>query len=106
MINETEQKRFMVQYLLGEVSAEECARFEDQYQADDELFQQLAAVENDIIDAYVRGKLSGSEREQFERHFLTNPERAANIKLARSLMQYVSGPEAAAVRSPGERKTS
>ena len=55
------------QYLLGKLSDEELARFEERYFADDEVFAELELEEDELIDAYVKGGLTRRERKSFER---------------------------------------
>ncbi|HEV3038765.1 MAG TPA: hypothetical protein VHA33_13395 [Candidatus Angelobacter sp.] len=78
----------MNRYLLGQVSQEERDGFEDQYLADDDLYEELVAAENDLIDAYIKGKLSKIEQKQFETHFLNSPERHERVDFAKSLASY------------------
>lgn len=59
---------------------------EKEFLADDELWDELSAVENDLIDSYVRGELPEHQRSQFERHFLDSPEKHEQLEMARSLM--------------------
>lgn len=77
----------MKKYLLGDLSAEERTRVEDEYFADTDRFEELVGVENDLIDSYVRGTLSDSERRQFEEHYANLPERRARIDFAKALSQ-------------------
>ncbi len=81
----------MVSYLLGEMSEDKQARFEDRYFADDELFEQMVIVKEELIDAYVRGHLDRRERERFERNFLNSPERREQVAFAQALRQKLSG---------------
>ncbi|MEJ7616641.1 MAG: hypothetical protein WKF30_06655 [Pyrinomonadaceae bacterium] len=67
----------LVRYLLGDASDAEKIRLEEEYFGDDGFFGQLLVVEDDLIDAYVRGELSESDRERFEKSFLTLPRRRA-----------------------------
>jgi len=80
----------MIRYLLGQLSAGERAELEERYFADDELFNELASLENEIIDFYVQGKLSEDQRQQFESYFLANPERREKVRFAKSLLNYVN----------------
>ncbi len=80
----------MIRYLLGESSEEELAQMEAQFFADDECFGRLLAAEDDLIDDYVRDDLPPSQREQFERHFLTSTQRRERVEFARALMKTVS----------------
>lgn len=85
--NQHENDRRMIQYLLGTLAEEERTRLEDDYFADDTLFEELAAVEAELIDAYVGGELAGSERAQFEERYLASSEQRARIAFARQLIE-------------------
>ena len=80
----------MMRYLLGEVSDEEQVRLEECYFADDSVFEQLSALEDELIDDYVRGELGEPQRKQFELHFLNSPERRRKLAFAESFSQYLS----------------
>jgi hypothetical protein len=86
--DQTERERFLSRYLLGQVSQEERDSFEDQYLAHDDLFEELVAAENHLIDSYVKGQLSRTEQTQFESHFLNSPERRERVDFAKSLASY------------------
>jgi hypothetical protein len=58
----------------------------NEYLDDDELFHELIAAENDLIDDYVRGKL-GPQEKPFEACF-SCPEKRERVAFARSLMAY------------------
>lgn len=78
----------MLQYLFGELSIEESAQFEDAYLKNDNVFHELVALENETIDQYVQGGLSGTERERFEKSLLRFPARREAVETARSLLAY------------------
>ncbi len=84
--------KLIVRYLLGDLPEEEQARLEDLAFSDREYLQNIQAVESDLIDEYVRGELSDSERRQFERRFLASFERQQKVEFARALAKIV--PEA------------
>jgi hypothetical protein len=73
--------------LLGDLPQEERARFEDQYLSDAELFEELANTENDLVDSYVRGELSGGEGRRFELEYFKSPQRREKVDFARALNQ-------------------
>lgn len=75
----------IVRYLLGDLSEEEQMEIEDRAFQDRQYRQTLQAVENDLIDEYAQGKLSGSERRQFENRFLASAERRRKVEFARAL---------------------
>jgi hypothetical protein len=45
----------------------------------------LCAVENDLVDAYVRGTLAGGMLERFESFYLASPRRHEKVMIARDL---------------------
>lgn len=105
MLDKTDQKRRMVQYLFGELSADERAEFEDSYLKDSEVFQELVALENEMIDRYVLGELPQPERQRFEHSFLSNPARRDMVETARSLLAYSAASENAMQPETPERAT-
>jgi hypothetical protein len=80
----------IIRYLLNELSAEDQARFEEAYLSDGSLFDQVRAFEEELIEEYVKGGLSGGERRRFERHYLASDQRRARIEAARELIQVCS----------------
>ncbi|HEY5028613.1 MAG TPA: hypothetical protein VIK39_09415 [Candidatus Angelobacter sp.] len=102
MIGKAGQKRLMVQYLFGELSASERAEVEDSYLKDGDVFQELVSLENEIVDRYVLDKLSAPERQRFERSFLTNPARREMVQTAKSLLSYSAAAENAMLLSTPE----
>jgi hypothetical protein len=87
MTGDSQRKTLITRYLLGQASVEERAELEDQYLHDDDLFEEIVAAENDLIDAYVRGDFDAHEQSQFEATFLSIPERRERVEFARSLMR-------------------
>jgi hypothetical protein len=88
-----DDENMMVQYLLGELPEEKQARFEERFFLDDEYFEQLLVVKDELIDDYVQGNLSTHEREKFERHFLTAPWGQQEVELTKMLMRKVTDVE-------------
>ena len=80
----------IVRYLLGDLPEEEQARLEDLAFSDREYMQIVMDAENDLIDEYAQGKLSGSERRQFESRFLASAERRRKVEFARALANVTS----------------
>jgi hypothetical protein len=99
MTNSIERRESIKRYLLGQVSAAERRQFESEYFTGMVLFDELIAVENELIDSYVRRKLSAMEQQEFESRFLTVPERVERMRFAQALVTYASrcqGPTASA----------
>ena len=88
MSSGSNQEDRLVQYLLGLMPEEEAARMEEVYLANDELNDDLQAAERELIDRYVEGSLSKTERDQFESFFLCSPGRHEKLRFARTLRAY------------------
>src|SRR5262245_10813818 len=82
--------RTIIRYLLNELSEEDQARFEEAYVSDGSLFEQVRALEEELIEGYVKGDLSNYERRRFERHYLASDQRRARIETARHLVRVCS----------------
>lgn len=102
MNQEPRNHELIVQYLLGDLSEQEKVRLEQQYFDDDDFFEQLLVVEGDLIDGYVRGELSGLERERFETHVLASPRQRQRVEIARALVEYAT--ESPVAASPAEER--
>ena len=76
----------IVRYLLGATSAEEEQLLEERYFTDDNYFELLATVEEELIDAYAGGEMSGDERKRFEQYFLSSPQRRQRVAFAQALL--------------------
>jgi hypothetical protein len=68
---------------------QEVIEFEAQYFTDDDLFEEMAALEDEMIDCFVRNELHGEERREFQEGYLTSPARRANVEFARALTGQV-----------------
>jgi hypothetical protein len=78
------------QYLLRTLDPGEEARLERQYLAEQPQFERLLVVEDELIDAYVRGELLEPERSHFEAQYLTAAYGREKIDAARVLMQCLT----------------
>lgn len=83
------QEKKLTHYLLGGLSEAERAELEDLYLVDQDFFDRLLAIEDDLIDDYVQGRLSKKESKLFEKNFLTSPERRDRVHAARALSRFV-----------------
>src|SRR5947207_2409634 len=86
MMHEFNPDSLLVRYLLGEASPEERSHLEARYVTNAELFEELVAAENDLIDAYAGGHLSDSDRRRLEEYFLVTPERRQRVEFAKALL--------------------
>ncbi|HEX4948502.1 MAG TPA: hypothetical protein VFZ34_17645 [Blastocatellia bacterium] len=77
----------MLRYLLGDLPEEEQFALEQEYFNDNEKFEQVWALENELVDSYVRGRLPQAERVLFEQNYLASPKHRERVSVARSLLQ-------------------
>lgn len=82
---------------------QDLAALEERFFLDSELYEELSIVEDELIDEYLRGELAPSDRERFESHFMSAPERHEKVRFARALKKYVS---AEAANQPQEFSTA
>jgi hypothetical protein len=84
--NERIEEREMKQFWLGELAPEAERRLEESSSADEELFDQLLGVREELFDAYARGELSEAEQERFEQRLLRSSSDRAQLEFARSFV--------------------
>lgn len=94
MGDKAEQKREARRYLLGEMSHQEHKCFEDRYLADASLFEEVVAVEDEMIRSYIQGSCSGAERRMVEHRFLSTPGGRRKVELTEALIDYVAATHA------------
>ena len=85
MAAELNNEKLIARYLLGDLPEEQQVAIEDRAFADKDYLALVTAVENDLIDEYVRQELSPTERQQFERQFLASAERRKRVEFAKAL---------------------
>lgn len=74
-----------IRYFLGELSEAEQSEIEERFFADEDYSRFLDAVENDLVDDYVGGKLNFLQKQNFERRFLISERRREAVRSARIL---------------------
>jgi hypothetical protein len=79
--------RFLTQYLLGALPAEEAESMDVLCIADEQLATRLAAIENDLVDSYVRGELSGDDLDRFKSFYLSSTYRRQKVDFAAALLE-------------------
>lgn len=82
-------------YLLGEASEEEAQALERVYFAKEEALDEVGAVEADLLEEYLAGRLTGSSRLRFESHYLRTPEHRQRLAMARALRVEARVPQRA-----------
>lgn len=90
-------------YLLGELTEAEQSALEETYFNDAQVFAEVAAEENALVDDYVRARLAPETRRRFETVYLSRPERRARVEFAEALL---SRADASPTFSIGDRSES
>ena len=80
--------QLLTRYLLGALTEEEAERLDEQSITDEEFALRLDAIEHDLIDAFVRGELSGDAQERFEHFYLSSQRRAEKVEFAKALLRW------------------
>lgn len=87
MAADLNNEKLIERYLLGDLSEVQQIELEDRAFGDPELVATITAVENDLIDEYVREELSEADRRKFESRFLASASRRQRVEFARALTQ-------------------
>jgi hypothetical protein len=90
----------LVQYLLGLLPEDETERLDEACVADDAMADRLRVVEDDLVNAYLRGELDASTLDRFETYYLASPARREHVRFAASLVRAVDRAAPARPRRP------
>ena len=99
--DETRLKR----YLLDQLGVDERAGLEREYFEDDEKFGALLAVEDDLVNGYVRSQLPEDDRLLFERTFLATAAGRERVRSARTLGGAIARLDVDGRATPASRAT-
>jgi hypothetical protein len=92
-----DNEKLLTQYLLGNLPEGQQKRIEGEFLRDDQSYERLLALEDELFYGYAQNKLSAGEREQFEKRFLSSEGNRKRAILASSLARKLS--EAAPVET-------
>jgi hypothetical protein len=81
-----QSENLIQRYLLGELTEADQATLEQELLIDRGKFDRVWAVENDLIDSYVRGEMSRADCERFEGHYLASPLHLERVAIAESFL--------------------
>lgn len=87
MSSQNDTHSLTVDYLLGRLSETELERFERSYLTDEDLFNVLQEVEEELIDDYAGGALTAEQRLSFEKYFLRSSERREKLAFATAMTE-------------------
>jgi hypothetical protein len=88
------QENLMRRYLLGNLPESEANELELQIFRDDEKFEEMWEIENQLVDGYVRSRLSAAEHERFERYYQASSVHSQRVAVARNLVEEADGSRA------------
>ena len=95
-MKETNEQKQLRKYALGKIGeGDERSAIEERIMTDDDYFQKLTMVEEDLIQEYVDENLAPADRANFEKCFLISAENRQKVKFARALRKYVDETKAA-----------
>jgi len=77
-------------YLLGQLAGADLEEIEQRVLTDDEFYEEVQLIEDELVDEYVNAELSANERRLFEKNFLADPESRNKLRLGRALDRYLS----------------
>ena len=85
------QEKQIHHYLLGELPEAEQTAFEQELLDDRKKFDQVWATESGLVDNYVRGEMSRSDRERFEKHYMASQLHRERVAIAELFLQEIDG---------------
>jgi hypothetical protein len=88
-------EKMMVDYLLGRLPESETERLDELSIADDEFAEKLRSVENDLVDSYVRGELSGNVLDNFKSHYMQSSRRREKLAFAETFVNTIDNSKSA-----------
>jgi hypothetical protein len=80
--------QLLVRYLVGSLADDEAERLDELSVADDQFASHLSAVEHDLVDAYVKGELSGDTLSRFRSRYLSAPANREKVRFAETFLRY------------------
>jgi hypothetical protein len=84
--------------------SEKQEQIEELLLTDEEYYEEILIVEDELVDDYLRDKLSADEQKHFRQHFLSTPERYEKLRVARAFKRYLD--EKAAETTSGLKPAS
>src|SRR5215813_9601115 len=89
MAHKDHQQSDARRYLLKQLPDADQSALELRLLTEDDTFAELEIVEVELIDEYLANELSPDERQRFEEHFLTTPDRENKLTTAQALKRYL-----------------
>jgi hypothetical protein len=90
MKNETDKEQLLTWYLLGNLPEKERLQVERKFLSDDQGYERILALEDELYFNYALNKLSPGEREQFEKRFLSSKQNQKRAILYSDIVNKIS----------------
>jgi hypothetical protein len=90
MKDEADNEKLLTRYLLGNLPEEQRLQIEGEFLSDDQRYERLLALENELFYDYAQNKLSPGDREQFEKRFLSSERNRKRAMIASALARKMS----------------
>src|SRR5262245_41857324 len=90
MKDKADNEKLLIRYLLGSLPEEQQMQVEGGFLSDDQRFERLLALENELFYDYAQNKLSPDERELFEKRFLSSEQNRKRAMIASALAHKMS----------------
>src|SRR5262245_53601637 len=90
MKDEADNEKLLIRYLLGSLPEGQRLQVEGEFLSDDQRYERLLALEDELFYDYAQNKLSPGEREQFEKRFLSSERNRRRTLLASELAHKMS----------------
>lgn len=81
--NETVYRRL----LLGEMTDEEREKFEAEFLADTDIFDEICVAEDELVESYIRGTLDFETKRRVETHYLKSAKGSEKLAFTRSMLE-------------------
>jgi hypothetical protein len=101
MREEADNEKLLIRYLLGNLPEEQRRQVEVMFLSDDQRYERLLALENELYYDYAQNKLSPDESEQFEKRFLSSEQNRKKLMLASAVAQKMSEAAPVETTKPG-----
>ena len=83
------EQQQMTRYLLGGLPEDESIRLEQRFFTDKDCFEQLLALEDELMYDYLRAELPAGDRARFEQRFLNTGPQRQKAQFAGDLLQRI-----------------
>src|SRR5262245_44170453 len=90
MKEKADNEKLLIRYLLGDLSEEKRLQVEDIFLIDDQNFERLLVLENELFYDYAQGKLSTGDRERFKNRYLSSVGNQRKSIIASALADKIS----------------